>query len=90
MEKPVKTSSVRSKKLRKKPGPKPKRPAKLDRSDEDFFANIGSRGGKNTLANLGVEHFRQIAVLSHQVRRENKAEAARLLEEATRKARRGK
>lgn len=45
---------------------------KLDRDAEDFFENIGSRGGSNTLKRYGKEHYAEIARKSHESRRENK------------------
>ncbi len=54
-----------------------RRKGKLSKSDPLFFAKLGRRGGNNTRKNQDADYFRRIAVLSHQVRREKKAETER-------------
>ncbi len=55
----------------------------------DFMAKIGKKGGKNTLKNNGADYYAKIAILSHQRRRENAAEARRQLLEAQQRAKLG-
>lgn len=48
----------------------------LRKADEGFFAKIGSAGGKVTkkiLLELDPDYYTRLAIISHQVRRENQA-----------------
>lgn len=56
-------------KKKNKTGPKPK----LTRDDPTFFAQIGARGGFANRENHDANHFRRLAIISHQVRRERTA-----------------
>jgi hypothetical protein len=60
----------------KKRGPKPK----LRKSDKDFYKKLGKRGGKKNRDNHATKggntslHFRKLAILSHQIRRERRVQ----------------
>lgn len=51
--------------------PKQSRLPKLNPNDENYYSDLGERGGKNTLKNKGPEFFQYIARLSHEARRRN-------------------
>ena len=61
---------------------KKRKPMEVPITHPDFFKKLGTRGGSATKANNPPDYFARIAVISHQIRREN---AARLAKEAAAK-----